>query len=212
MLAPTRCCCCCCCCPPPPPKVIPCCAAHCTCLPPVPPPQRTPGFVGADLAALAKEAAAVAVSRVFQQLEAAQKPVQQLEAAQKPAQQPEAAQNLAQPLEQASPAAAADQPALAADQQKQPAQAQAQALAQQGPAGSSALVVAAPVVAEAAAGAPAPRRFQGPLPPDVLAGEVLPRAGAERGCNCGLFPRGGRREGQPWQPGVCKPDHEPSDG
>jgi ribosome biogenesis ATPase len=31
--------------------------------------RRTPGFVGADLAALTKEAAAVAVSRIFSQLE-----------------------------------------------------------------------------------------------------------------------------------------------
>ncbi len=33
--------------------------------------KRTPGFVGADLAALTKEAAAVAVTRIFRQLDAA---------------------------------------------------------------------------------------------------------------------------------------------
>ena len=33
--------------------------------------KATPGFVGADLAALTKEAAAIAVTRIFQQLDAA---------------------------------------------------------------------------------------------------------------------------------------------
>lgn len=107
--------------------------------------RRTPGFVGADLAALTKEAAAVAVSRIFTDLDQQQHQLEQLQ------------------LQQEQDAAAAD----AGNQQQEQQTSVGADMAQ------AAAVIAGAVVPAVPSGPLNPRLGGGPLSPAELAGLAI---------------------------------------
>jgi ribosome biogenesis ATPase len=115
--------------------------------------RKTPGFVGADLAALTKEAAAVAVSRIFRQIDGA---------AQQQQQQQQQLELLAVNPQQEQAAAAT---ANAADRQPPPQQQQQQSQAQLIPAAAAAPGTVAAVSAE--------RMGAGPLTASELSGLAI---------------------------------------
>jgi ribosome biogenesis ATPase len=130
--------------------------------------RKTPGFVGADLAALTKEAAAVAVSRIFRQIDVAaqqQQQEQQLQQQQQQTQLELPGVNAQQETAAAPPPAAAAAAADPADSQ-QPQQPQQQQQQQQQQQPKTQLIPAAAAVS-------AERMGAGPLTAAELSGLAI---------------------------------------